>query len=98
VVEQEPGGQLAVGHVLADLRDQRPGGGVPIDPADVVARLVRTDPVELEALAVAATEVVATHPATHPPVERQLELAHEPVGDRARARPGGRSVAPADAG
>ena len=43
LVEQEPRGQLPVRHVLADLRDERPGGGVPVDLADVVARLVRTD-------------------------------------------------------
>ena len=98
LVEQEPRGQLPVRHVLADLRDERPGGGVPVDLADVVAGLVRTDAVELQAGAVAATEVVAAHLAADPPVERQLELADEPVGDRAGPGPGRRPVAPADAG
>ena len=97
VVEQQPGRQLAVRHVLADLRDERPGGGVPVDLADVVAGLVRADAVELEAGAVAATEVVAAHLAADPAVERQLELPDEPVGDRAGPGPGGRPVAPADA-
>ena len=97
VVEQEPGRQLPVRHVLADLRDERPGGGVPVDLANVVAGLVRPDAVELEAGAVAATEVVAGHLATDAPVERQLELPDEPVGDRAGPGSGGRPVAPADA-
>ncbi len=51
VVEQEPRGQLAVRHVLADLRDEAAGRGVPVDAPDVVARLVRPDAVELEAVA-----------------------------------------------
>jgi hypothetical protein len=98
VVEQQPRRQLAVGHVLADLRDQRSGGGVPVDAADVVARLVRPDPVELEALAVAATEVVAAHLATDPTVEGQLELADQAIGDGAWAGSGRGPATPADAG
>ena len=91
VVEQEPGRQLAVRHVLADVRGERPGGGVPVDLADVVARLVRPDAVELEAVAAADAAVVAGHPATDATVQRQLELADQPVGDGARPRPGRRS-------
>ena len=97
MVEQEPGRELAVRHVLADLRDERAGGGVPVDLADVVAGLVRAEAVELQARAVAATEVVAAHLATDAPVERQLELPDEPVGDRAGPGPGWRPVTPADA-
>jgi len=97
VVEQEPGGQLPVGHVLADLRDQRARGGIPVDPADVVARLVRPDPVQLETGSVATAEVVAGHLATDAPVERELQLADQTVRDRARARSGRGAIAPADA-
>ena len=64
VVEQEPGGQLALRHVLADVRDHRPGGGVPVDPADVVARLVRPDAVEFHAVPPTETAVIAGHLAT----------------------------------
>ena len=98
VVEQEPGGQLPVRHVLADLRDERPGGGVPVDLADVVAGLVRAEPVELEAGAVTDAEVIAAHPAADAAVEGELELPDEPVGDGAGARSGVRPGPPADAG
>ena len=53
-VEQQPRGELAIGHVLADLRDAAARGGVPVDAADVVARLVRPDAVEVQAVAEAA--------------------------------------------
>ena len=66
---------------------KRPGGGVPVDLADVVARFVRPDAVELETVAPAHAAVVAGHPATDPTVHRQLELVNQPVGDGSRARP-----------
>ena len=86
-VEQEPGRQLAIRHVLADLRDEAPRGGVPVDPADVVAGLVRTDAVEVQPVAAAAAAVVAAQPAADAARETELELADELVGDGARAGP-----------
>ena len=48
-VEQEPRGELAIRHVLADLGHEAAGRGVPVDAADVVAGLVRPQPVEVQA-------------------------------------------------
>ena len=94
VVEQEPGRQLALRNVLADVRRHRSGGGVPVDLADVVARLVRPDAVELHAVPATETAVIATHLATDLAVHGDLELVDEPVRDR--AGPGsGRGARPA---
>ena len=41
LVQHDPGGELAIRHVLADLRDVAAGRGVPVDPANVVAGLIR---------------------------------------------------------
>ena len=71
----------------------RAGGGVPVDLANVVARLVRPDAVELHAVPATETAVVAAHLATDLAVHGDLELVDEPVRDRAgpgsgrRARP-----------
>ncbi len=81
VVEEEPRRQLTVRHVLADLGLGGPGGGVPVDASDVVAGLVRTDPVQLHAGASAAAEVVAAHLAADAAGHRQLQLADQPLGD-----------------
>ena len=88
LVEEHPRGHLPVRHVLADLRGEASGGGVPVDAADVVARLVGTEPVELEAFAETAAAVVAGHPATDASGQRDLEPSDEVVRDRARGRDG----------
>ncbi len=85
-VEQEPRGELPVGHVLADLRDEAARRGVPVDPADVVAGFVRADPVEVQPEAEAPSAVVAGHPPADAAGEGDLEAADEIVGDRPGSR------------
>ena len=48
-VEQQPGGELAVLGVLADVRLVEPGGDVPVDVADVVLGRVRAQVGEVDA-------------------------------------------------
>ena len=93
-VQDEPCRELAVGDVLADLRDAGTGRRVPVDPADVVARLVRPDAIEVQPLPEAAAAVVAHHPAADPAAERELEPSDQVVGDRPGTRSGGRALAP----
>ena len=83
VVQQEPRGQLAVRHVFADLGLGGAGGGVPVDAADVVARFVRPDPVQFDAGAAAATQVVAAHLTADTAGHRELQLTDEALGDGA---------------
>ena len=98
LVEEEPGRQLPVGHVLADLWGEAAGGRVPVDPPHVVARLVRPEPVHLQTDAKAQAAVVAGHAPADPARECQLEAPDEIVGDRPRAGPGGGSGAASDPG
>src|SRR6187455_2035912 len=69
---------------------------VPVDLAHVVAGLVGTDPVELEAGPTPVAAVVAAHPAADSTVEREFELVDEPVGDGARPRSRRRPCSPTD--
>ena len=50
MVEQQPRGDLAVLDVLADIRRVHPRGDVPLDVAQVVARLVLAQVREVEPL------------------------------------------------
>ena len=93
-VEDEPGRELAVRHVLAELRDAGAGGRVPVDAADVIARFVRPDAVEVQPLPEAAAPVVAGHPAADAPAERELEPPDQVVGDGAGTRSGRGPLAP----
>ena len=81
-VEQEPRGQGTLGDVDPDVRDRRPGGDVPVDPADVVARLVRPDLGELGATAEVVRPVVAGQQAADPPPDGQVERAEQRLGRR----------------
>ena len=61
----------------------RPGGDVPVDPADVVARLVRPDLGELGAAAEVVGPVFAGQQAADPAPDGQVERAEERLGRRA---------------
>ena len=93
-VEHEPRGQGTLGDVDPDVRDRRPGGDVPVDPPDVVARLVGTDLGELGATAEVVRPVLAGHEAADPPPDGHVERAQERLGRgarpglRGRTRPG----------
>ena len=89
LVQHDPGGQLAIRHVLADLRDEAAGRGVPVDPADVVAGLIGPEAIEVEPLAKATAAMVAGQPATRATGQGDLEATDELVRDRAGSRPGG---------
>ncbi len=98
LVEHDPRGQLAVRHVLADLRDEAAGRGVPVDAADVVAGLIGPEAIEVEPLAKAAAAMVAGQPATRATGQRDLEATDELVRDRPGPGTGGRPMATGDAG
>ena len=84
------------GDVDADVRDRRPGGDVPVDPADVVAGLVRADLGELRAAAEVVGAVLAGQEAADPPRRRS---GRAPAGARPAWGPGpGARAATARAG
>ncbi len=97
-VEQQPRRQLTIRHVLADLRHEGSRRRVPVDPAHVIPRLVRSDPIELEAVPPTEAEVIATALPADTAVERELQLAHQPVGDGSGAGTSGRPLPTADVG
>ena len=80
-VEQEPGRQLAILGVLADERRVHPRGDVPVDVADVVARLVLAEVAEVGADAAEERAVVPLQA----PVEAADHLPLEAVEDVAPA-------------
>ena len=79
-VEQEPGGDLAILVVLADVRRVHPGGDVPVDVPDVVAGLVLAQVGEVDAVAVEQAPVVALEQAVQP----ADDLPVEPLEDALR--------------
>ena len=95
VVEQEPGRQLAVRHVLADLRDASVRAVAfqsirrTSSPGSYGRMRSSSRPV-----AAAAAAVVAAHLATDPAGQGQLELADE-AGRRSGPGPGRAGVRPA---
>ncbi len=97
-VEEQPGRQLPIRDVLADLRDEAACRRVPVDPPDVIAGLVGPEPVELEADAQAQPAVVAGHAAADPSRQREFEAPDEVVRDWPRAGPRGGSAAASDTG
>ena len=87
-VEEQPGGELAVRDVLADLGHEAASRGVPVDAPGVVAGLVRPEPVEIEPQAGPGASMVADHPAADAASQGQLEASDEVVRDRAGSGPG----------
>ena len=85
-IEHEPGDEHALGQLDAHVRLAGAGGHVPFDPADVVARLVRTDLPELAADSRERRAIVAGQQAVDAPADRQLERAQR--RRRERAGPG----------
>ncbi len=79
-VEQEPGRDLAVLGVLADVGQVDPGRDVPVDVADVVTRLVLAQVGQVDAVAVEQAAVVALEQ----PVEPADDLPVEPLEDAFR--------------
>ena len=79
-VEQEPGGDLAVLDVLADIRRRCPGRDVPVDVADVVPVLVFAQVREVDATAVEKRPVVALEQA----IQAADDLPVEPLEDALR--------------
>ena len=92
-VEHEPRRERPLRDVDADVRDLHPGGDVPVDPPDVVARLVRPDLGELRAAAEVAGPVVPGDEAADLARDRQLERAEQRLGRRAGAGTGRRAGA-----
>ncbi len=86
-VEQEPRREGALRDEDAHVRDGRPRGHVPVDPADVVAGLVRTDLGELEAAPEVAGAVLPGDEATDPAPDAQVERADQHLGRRTRSGP-----------
>ena len=85
-VEDEPGRQRPLRDVDPDVRDGRAGGDVPVDAADVVARLIRTDLGELEPAAEIVRPELAGEHAVDPTPDRQVERAEQRDRRRARVR------------
>jgi hypothetical protein len=76
-VEQEPGRDLAVLDVLADVRRVHPGRHVPVDRADVVAVAVLAQVGEVDALAAEQRPVVALQLAVQPTDDLPVEPLEE---------------------
>jgi hypothetical protein len=93
LVEQEPRRQRPLGHVDADLHLVGAGRGVPVDPADVVARLPPPDLGQLSAEADRGRPVLSGQETVHPPSDLEIERAEERLGKRTGPRPFGRSLA-----
>ena len=85
-VVDEPGDEHALGELDADVRLARARGDVPVDPADVVARLVRPDLVQLAAEPGEGRAVVARQQPVDAPSDRELERLEALGRDRARGR------------
>ena len=87
-VEHEPGGQRPLADVHAHVRLLQARGRVPVDVADVVARVVRADHRQLGALRRLRREVLAGDEALDPLHHREVERAQDGGRDRARPGPG----------
>ncbi len=101
-VQEEPGRQRSLGNVDPDVGHRRPGSDVPVDPPDVVTRLVRPDLGELGAAAQVVGPVLAGDEAPDPSSDGNVERAEERLRGGAgpwlgrRARPGQRRRGHAD--
>ena len=84
LVEHDPGDEHALGELHPDVRLPRARGHVPVDQADVVARLVRPHLRELAAAPEHVRAVIARQQAVDAPADRELERAEQ----RLRHRPG----------
>ena len=87
---EQPGLELAVGDGLADVGLLEPGGDVPVDAADVVARLVLAGLAELGAVAGHEAEVVAVEQAVEAAADQQVEAAQDLFRVARRGHRGGR--------
>jgi len=76
-VEQEPRRDLPILDVLADVGRVHPRGDVPVDVADVVARLVFTQVGEVDAVAVEQRAVVALQQAVEPADDLPVEALED---------------------
>ena len=76
-VEQEPGRDLAILDVLADVRRVHPRGDVPVDVADVVAVLVLAQVGEVHAVAAEQAPVVALEQAVEPADDLPVEALED---------------------
>ena len=76
-VEQEPGGDLAVLVVLADVRRVHARRDVPVDVADVVAGLVLAQVREVHAVAAEQAPVVALEQAVQPADDLPVEALED---------------------
>ena len=74
-VEDEPRHEHPLGELDADVRRAGTRGHVPVDAADVVARLVRPDLEQLAAEPREGRAVVAGEEAVDPPPDREVERA-----------------------
>ena len=96
-VEHEPRGHRALADVHAHVRLAHARGHVPVDVADVVARLVGPDRRELGARADLRREVVARHERLDPAQHGEVERAQDRVRDRPGPGPVGRALGAAAA-
>ncbi len=76
-VEQEPGRDLAILDVLADVGRVHPRGDVPVDVPDVVAVLVLAQVREVHAVAVEQAPVVALEQAIEPADDLPVEALED---------------------
>ena len=96
-VEHQPRREHALSVVHAHVRLACASGGAPVDPPNVVARLVGSDLRELGAVAVPRRAIVAAEKAVHPPADCHVECVEEPGGNGPRAGTLGRASLGEDA-
>jgi hypothetical protein len=90
-VEQEPAGQGSLGHVEPDVGLTGPRRDVPVDPAYVVARLVRAHLSQLGAEPERGRAMLAREQPFHATANSQVERAQQRLRHRPRPRTGGRA-------
>ncbi len=91
-VEHHPRRQCPLADVDANVRLAHAGGDVPVDVADVVARVVGADHRQLGAGADLRRQVLAGHEALHASQDREVERAQDRGRDRAGAGALGRAL------
>ena len=80
-VEEEPGGDLAVLDVLADVWRVHPGGDVPVDGANVVPGLVFAQVHQIHAVAAEKAPVVALQDPVEPADDLPVEALEDAFRD-----------------
>ncbi len=88
-VQDQPADQGPLGDLVADVDVAGPGGDVPVDPADVVARLVEADLGQLGPDADGAGAVVPGEHGLDPAAHDHVEGAQQRLRGRAGAGPVG---------